>query len=74
MSYSIHANPYILRYVSKDYADNAPEGDVRIDCSLGVNADLLGNCIFHRLHAFEQKQSPGLGIMRTLSFTRMANR
>lgn len=55
MAYSIHANPYILRYVSKDYADNTPEGDIRIDCSLGVNADLLGNCIFHRLHAFEQK-------------------
>ena len=54
MAYSIHANPYILRYVSKDYADNTPEGNIMIDCSLGVNADLLGNCIFQRLHAFEQ--------------------
>lgn len=55
MPYHIHANPYITNYSSKDYADNKPEGPVKIDCSLGVNADLLGNCIFSRLHAFQQK-------------------
>lgn len=48
-------NPYIRDYVSKDYAGSLPEGEVRLDCSLGVNADLLGNCIFQRLHAFRQR-------------------
>ena len=48
-------NPYIRDYVSMDYAGTLPEGEVRLDCSLGVNADLLGNCIFQRLHAFRQR-------------------
>ena len=51
----ISANPYICGYIPKDYAGNTPEGNVKIDCSLGVNADLLGNCIIQRLHAFQQK-------------------
>lgn len=55
MSYSIHANAYILNYTSKDYAENVPEGEIKVDCSLGVNADLLGNCIFDRLHEFSQR-------------------
>lgn len=48
-------NPYIRDYTSKDYAGSLPTGEVRLDCSLGVNADLLGNCIFQRLHAFRQR-------------------
>lgn len=48
-------NPYIRAYTSMDYAGTLPEGEVKLDCSLGVNADLLGNCIFQRLHAFEQR-------------------
>ena len=48
-------NDYIVGYTPKDYAGHMPEGEVRLDCSLGVNADLLGNCIFDRLHRFEQK-------------------
>ena len=46
----ITLNPYIVDYVSKDYAGSVPEGEVKVDCSLGVNADLLGTCIFQRLH------------------------
>ena len=45
----------IRSYIPKDYAGSTPEGEVKVDCSLGVNGDLLGNCIFQRLHQFEQK-------------------
>lgn len=55
MENSFSINPYLLNYVSKDYAGNMPEGEVRLDCSLGVNASLLGNCVFERLHGFQQK-------------------
>lgn len=48
-------NDNIRNYIPKDYAGNAPQGEVKADCSLGVNSDLLGDCIFHRLHQFEQK-------------------
>lgn len=51
----ITLNPYIVDYVSKDYAGSVPEGEVKVDCSLGVNADPLGNCIFQRLHEFRQR-------------------
>ncbi len=55
MRYEASINPYIRSYTSRDYADKIPTGHVQIDCSLGVNTDLLGNCIFSRLHAFQQK-------------------
>ena len=48
-------NENIRRYVPKDYAGASVEGNVQVDCSLGVNSDLLGDCIFQRLHQFEQK-------------------
>ena len=48
-------NENIRNYIPKDYAGSTPEGEVKVDCSLGVNGDLLGNCIFQRLHQFEQK-------------------
>ena len=53
---TIGINPYLVDYVPKDYAGNMPEGEVKVDCSLGVNASLLGNCIFERLHQFQQKK------------------
>lgn len=46
---------HIRSYVPKDYAGTIAEGEVQVDCSLGVNSDLLGDCIFQRLHQFEQK-------------------
>lgn len=55
MTDHLSINPYLFDYVSKDYADITPEGEVRLDCSLGVNGNPLGNCIFERLHEFEQK-------------------
>ena len=55
MEQSFSVNPYLLDYVSKDYAGNMPSGEIKLDCSLGVNANLLGNCIFERLHDFQQK-------------------
>ncbi len=48
-------NPYLFDYIPKDYASTLPEGEVLLDCSLGVNASLLGNCVFDRLHEFAQK-------------------
>lgn len=48
-------NENIRSYLPKDYAGSTSEGEVKVDCSLGVNSDLLGNCIFKRLHQFEQK-------------------
>ncbi|MBP1571040.1 MAG: hypothetical protein J6C76_03985, partial [Oscillospiraceae bacterium] len=48
-------NENIRNYIPKDYAGNTPEGEIKVDCSLGVNSDLLGDCIFQRLHQFEQK-------------------
>lgn len=55
MEQSFSINPYLLDYVPKDYAGNMPSGEVKLDCSLGVNANLLGNCVFKRLHDFQQK-------------------
>ncbi len=55
MEQSFSVNPYLLDYVPKDYAGNIPSGEVKLDCSLGVNANLLGNCVFRRLHDFQQK-------------------
>jgi len=46
---------HIREYTMKDYAGAAVEGKVQVDCSLGVNSDLLGDCVFQRLHQFEQK-------------------
>ena len=48
-------NENIRNYIPKDYAGSTLEGEVKVDCSLGVNSDLLGDCIFQRLHQFEQK-------------------
>lgn len=48
-------NENIRAYVPKDYAGTTVGGQVQVDCSLGVNSDLLGDCIFQRLHQFEQK-------------------
>ncbi|MBR3866608.1 MAG: aminotransferase class I/II-fold pyridoxal phosphate-dependent enzyme [Butyricicoccus sp.] len=48
-------NETIRTYTMKDYAGSTAEGEVLVDCSLGVNGDLLGDCIFQRLHQFEQK-------------------
>ncbi|MBQ8586205.1 MAG: histidinol-phosphate aminotransferase family protein [Butyricicoccus sp.] len=48
-------NEDIRTYIMKDYAGSTAEGEVLVDCSLGVNSDLLGDCIFQRLHQFEQK-------------------
>ena len=48
-------NNYLKEYISKDYAGAAVECPYRLDCSLGVNTDLLGNVIFDRLHGFRQK-------------------
>lgn len=48
-------NEHIRKYTMKDYAGTVVEGTVQVDCSLGVNSDLLGDCIFQRLHQFEQK-------------------
>ena len=53
MSLAIH--PYIQNYIPGDYATSLPSGPVKIDCSMGVNADLLGSCIFQRLHEFQQR-------------------
>lgn len=50
---SIHEN--IRAYTPKDYAGTIMEGEVLVDCSLGVNSDLLGDSVFQRLHQFEQK-------------------
>ena len=55
MEQSFSINPYLLDYVPKDYAGNMLSGEVKLDCSLGVNANLLGNCVFKRLHDFQQK-------------------
>lgn len=55
MEQSFSVNPYLLDYVPKDYAGNMPSGEIKLDCSLGVNANLLGNCVFKRLHDFQQK-------------------
>lgn len=48
-------NQSIREYVPRDYAGSAAEGDVKVDCSLGVNSDLLGDCVFQRLHEFQQR-------------------
>ena len=48
-------NENIRAYTPKDYAGTVIDGQVLVDCSLGVNSDLLGDCIFQRLHQFEQK-------------------
>ncbi len=48
-------NEYLINYTPKDYAGTIPEGEVKLDCSLGVNSILLGNCIFDRLHGFQQR-------------------
>ena len=45
-----YINENIRNYIPKDYAGNTPEGEIKVDCSLGVNSDLLGDCIFQRLH------------------------
>ena len=51
----INMNTYITEYISKDYAGETPPGEIRLDCSLGVNSDPLGNCVFQRLHEFSQR-------------------
>lgn len=48
-------NPDIREYTPKDYAGSTAEGEVKVDCSLGVNSDLLGDSVFQRLHQFEQR-------------------
>lgn len=56
---SIHNR--IRAYTPKDYAGSTVEGTVQVDCSLGVNADLLGDSVFQRLHRFEQKTAFSAG-------------
>ena len=58
---SIALNPHVSEYTSRDYAGSNPEGTVRIDCSLGVNSDPLGNCVFQKLHEFSQRTDSSLG-------------
>ncbi|MBQ0005729.1 MAG: histidinol-phosphate aminotransferase family protein [Clostridiales bacterium] len=48
-------NDLFVTYQSLDYGTVEPEGEVKLDCSLGVNADLLDNCVFDTLHDFQQK-------------------
>ena len=48
-------NDHIRAYVPKDYAGTVVEGEMQVDCSLGVNADLLGDSVFQRLHGFQQR-------------------
>lgn len=48
-------NDHIRAYVPKDYAGTVVEGQMQVDCSLGVNTDLLGDSVFQRLHQFEQR-------------------
>jgi histidinol-phosphate aminotransferase len=48
-------NELFINYQSRDYGSVEPEGVVKLDCSLGVNSDLLGNCVFDTLHNFQQK-------------------
>lgn len=48
-------NEIFKTYQLKDYGGAIPEGEIKLDCSLGVNADLLGNCVFDTLHNFQQK-------------------
>lgn len=48
-------NEHIRSYTPKDYAGTVVEGQMQVDCSLGVNADLLGDSVFQRLHGFRQK-------------------
>lgn len=45
----------IRNYTMKDYAGTVVEGQMQVDCSLGVSSDLLGDSVFQRLHQFQQK-------------------
>ncbi|MBQ6468756.1 MAG: histidinol-phosphate aminotransferase family protein [Lachnospiraceae bacterium] len=59
-------NRYLKKYTSRDYAGTAADVPVRLDCSLGVNSDLLGNVIFDRLHGFSQKSVLHEGSKKTV--------
>lgn len=56
MNGQLSINPYLIDYVPRDYAGRMPAGEVKLDCSLGVNGNLLGDHIFERLHGFRQRQ------------------
>jgi histidinol-phosphate aminotransferase len=45
-------NPYVRSNNSKDYAGNLPDGNVKLDCSLGVNSKILPDLLFTKLHEF----------------------
>ena len=45
----------IRNYTMKDYAGTVVEGQMLVDCSLGVSGELLGDSVFQRLHQFQQK-------------------
>ena len=61
-------NEYIRSYVPRDYAGGTVEGAVQVDCSLGVNADLLGDGVFQRLYRFEQKTPANAGNYAEIKF------
>lgn len=49
MNRQLSINPYIFGYVSKDYANGLPRGEVRLDCSLGVSPRPLQASVFTKL-------------------------
>lgn len=53
MNRQLSINPHIFSYVSKDYANSLPPGDVRLDCSLGVSPRPLQSSVFARLREFQ---------------------
>ncbi len=48
-------NSYIREYVPLDYAGQDTDGEILVDCSLGVNADPLTDSVFDTLHGYHQK-------------------
>lgn len=59
-------NRYILDYILKDYAGKVPEGEVRLDCSLGVNQLPLANPVFQTLSEFCQETEASKGNFRII--------
>ena len=54
-------NKKIIDYKSKDYADNILDGEIILDCSLGVNQDQIEENVFNVLKSFEapSENNPG---------------
>lgn len=56
MNGQLSINPYLMDYTPRNSAGRMPDGEVKLDCSLGVNGNLLGDHIFERLHGFQQRR------------------